>query len=447
MKNRKWPIATTVMLLAILCFWAGCKTTVPVSYTEPARLDMSGINRVAIDSDNTQVATALSQRLSSGSRFTVATEAELSGWEQWKTERQAMEELANHQAQAVEVGSADLVRAYSGNAVRADSSYLGKTIKVAAVVREIGQSSGGNYFVRLEGVGNDSVDVFFAPSEMSGVAAVDRGQTITVFGECRGYNPPDMADTAEILRILGAGRSVNVVDATFPVDALKDYPGPIDAVIALNTTSSVQDDTRTDRRPRRDSNGNEVKDSAGKTVYQNVIIHDRTVTVNVGYEVLRARDSFRIGDGTKSATSVRVSNENPSQLPAPAELVSQTINGPVDGVVSEIVPTQRSLSITLAKESENKDAKKEMGDADKLAKAKNYAEAAAAYGRVYAKYKNFAAGYNQAALTEVAEGTEAAVELMEALSKATGNAEAQSALAGMQKRNAGNQMAAAQLSQ
>jgi threonine synthase len=83
-----------------------------------------------------------------------------------------------------------------------------------------------------------------------------------------------------------------------------------------------------------------------------------------------------------------------------------------------------------------------------MVKDKDYKGAAAASGNIYAKYKNFAAGYNQAVLTEATEGTAKAVGLMESLAKAfPDNAEAQSTLKGMQSRNASNQAAAAQLSQ
>jgi hypothetical protein len=447
MKNKKRFMTAGVMLLAVLCILTGCTTTVPVSYTEPARLDMSGVNRIAIDSDDSQVTTAISQRITATGKYTVASAAELSEWKQWKIERQAMDVLANYQAQAIEVSAADLVRAYSGNAVRADSSYLDKAVKVTASVKEIGISSGGSYFVRLEGAGNDSVDVFFVSSEISGLAAVDKGQPITIIGDCRGYNLPNMADTAEILRILGAGRAVNIINATFPVDELKDYPGPVDAVITLETTSSVQDDSQTIKRPASDRNGNTLTDSDGKTIYRDVRVYERSVTVAMNFEVVRAGNLAPIGKGTKTATSPKSSNEDSSQLPSAADLVARTISGPVNEFTGEIVPTQRTLSITLAKESDNKEAKKEMSAAEKLVKAKNYTDAAAAYGRIYAQHKNFAAGYNHAVLTEVAAGTEEAVGLMEALAKATGNAEAQRTLAGMQSRNTANQMAAAQLAQ
>ncbi|MDR2740636.1 MAG: OB-fold putative lipoprotein [Treponema sp.] len=434
-----------IVIGVVISLLAGCKTTVPVAYTEPARLDLSGVNRVAIDSDDTQIVASVSQKITATGKYTVASTAELLEWKQWKKERQAMEALANHQGQAIEVSSTELVGEYTRNTARADSSYMGKTLKITAIVKEIG-SSKGRYFVRLD-AGSDSVDVFFVPSEESRLAAVDKGQTITIIGECNGFNRPDLEDTGEILRILGAGRSINVIDATFPVDGLKDYPGEVDAVIFLNTTSSVEDDTHTDKRAAVDSNGKTITDADGNTVYRNVIIYDRSVTVNIDYQVVRTRDSSLIGEGTKSATSAKSSNEDQSKLPAPADLVARTTDKPLNEFASEIIPTQRSISLTLVKEPDNKEAKKEMAEAQKLVKAKNYPDAAAAYGKIYAKYKNFAAGYNQAVLTEVAAGTEAAVGLMETLSKETGNSIAQSTLKGMQDRNAANRKAAAQLSQ
>jgi hypothetical protein len=445
-KNRKWLMAATAVLPAVLCLLAGCKTTVPVTYTEPARLDLSGVNRVAIDSEDPQVVTSVSEKITATGKYTVASAAELSEWKQWKAKRQAMEALAAYQGRAVEVSAADLVGEYARNTARADSLYDGKTLKITSVVKEIG-SSRGSYFVRLEGAGNDSVDVFFVSSEERRIAAIDKGQTIAVIGECNGFKMPNLEDTGEILRLLGAGRSINIIDATFPIDGLQDYPGAVDAVITLNTTSSVRDDSRIVKKPARDSNGKAITDSEGNPVSQDVTVYYRSVTVNIAYQVERARNGSLIGEGTKSAVSGESANEIQSQLPASADIAAKTIDKPLNEFVAEIVPTQRSISLTLAKESDNKEAKKEMSEAEKLVKAKNYADAAAAYGKIYAAYKNFAAGYNQAVLTEVAEGTEAALGLMEALSKTSNNPMAQDTLKGMQSRNAANQRAAAQLSQ
>jgi hypothetical protein len=421
----------TVISLGLL----GCQTTVPVSYTEPARLDLSGVDRIAIDAEDSQIIASLSQKITESGKYTVASEQELREWKQWKAERQAMAELAAYQGQATEISAANLVGEYARNTARADSAYLGKVLKISALVKEIG-SSGDRYFVRLEGAGNDSVDVFFDPLEESRIASVDKDQTITVIGECNGFKRPDLQDTAEILRLLGAGRSINIINATFPVEGLTGYPGAVDAVIILNTTiASVQDDSRVENRAVG-------KDANGNTVYQDVTVYIRAVTVNLDFQIENTRDGSLIAQGTKSA---RGGDSATGGFPAADNIAASTSRGtPLDEFAAEIVPTQRYISLTLAKESENKEAKKEMGDAEKLAKAKNYADAAAAYGRIYASYSNFAAGYNQAVLTEIATGSKEAIELMEALLKETDNAMAQSALEGMQQRNTANQSAAAQ---
>jgi hypothetical protein len=219
--------------------------------------------------------------------------------------------------------------------------------------------------------------------------------------------------------------------ATFPVDP-KEYPGPVDIVLSMNTKTSAKDTSNT------------VEDSYGNVVQTSFT---RTVTIDVTYQVVRARDLSPIGQGTKSASAEDDNYESQSKLSSASDIAAQIFNKPLEEVVGEMIPTQRSLTITLEKEKSDKQAKKAMGDADKLVKAKDYKAAAEAYGRVYAQHKNFAAGYNQAVLTEAADGVEPAVKLMEALAKASGNATAQSALTGMRQRLAANQKAAEQLSE
>jgi hypothetical protein len=424
--------------VAVISLLTGCSTTIPVTYTEPARLNMSGVKRVAISSSDSRIIAPLSQKIAESGKYTVAPESELFDWIQWKEGRRVLAELADYQKQAAEISAAELVGEYARNTARADSSYMGKTLKITAVVKEIG-SSGGRYFVRLEGADNDSVDVFFISSEESRIAAVDKGQTITVIGKCNGFKRPDLEDTAEILRLLGAGRSINIIEAAFPVEGLEDYPGAVDAVIFLSyTITSVADDSRVESRAVG-------KDADGNTIYRDVKVYIRTVTVNLDYQIESTRNGSIIAQGTKSAKGSDSSESGP---PDATGIAARAIFNPLNEFASEILPTQRSTSLTLAKEKENKEAKKEMSEAEKLVKAKNYADATAAYGKIYDKYKNFAAGYNQAVLTEVAAGTEEAIVLMEVLiQKEPGNTLAQSTLKGMQDRNAANQATAEQLSQ
>jgi len=428
----------TMLLLLVFCFLFGCQTTVPITYTEPARLNMSRVNRVAIDSNNADVGNYVSQNLTATGKYTVATAAELAEWKSWRSEQHTLQQLASLQATATEISAADLVGVYAANAVRADSQYNGRLLKITAVVNEIQVSSKGRYFIRLVGAGGDSVVVYFVSDETRKIAAVDKGQTITIFGVCSGRNLPDMEDTAEILRILGAGSTVNIVDARFPVEGLRDYPGAVDAVISLNTAVSVQNDSHVEERSRVVNN---------QVTRYNVTVYDRAAAVNINYQILRTRDSSLIGEGVKTATSRKYSNEDRSQLPDPTNLARSTMEIPLAEFVREIVPTQRTIPVTLVKESENKNAKKEMRAAESLVKEGKYAEASVEFGRIYASYRNFAAGYNQAVLTEATEGTETALGLMQALFQATSNPLAQTTLSEMQRRNAANQQAANQLSQ
>jgi len=420
------------LVLATLIF-SGCATpSVPIKYTEPGRLDMSGISRIVIDSDNAQVTSEISRRLTATGKYSLASADELLEWRQWV-------KLASYQAPAIEIKPATLVETYLANAVRADSSYNGKMLRTNGVVKEIGVTSKNRYFVRLE-VGKNAVDVFFDSSQLTQVASINKGNTITVVGQCVGFKRPEMDDTAEILRILGAGQSVNIINAIFPVG---DYPGKVDAIVLLHTIFNLDNSSRSGTATEYIG-----KDSNGKSIYQEVTVtyYERVGSLNINYQIIHSRNFSIIGQGTKSATSSKYSNRDPSQLPSASDIASRIIEKPLVELSREMVPTERTININLAKEENNKEAKKEMGEADKLVKAKEYNAAAESYGKIYAKYKNFAAGYNQAVLTEGVEGTVAAIVLMEALAKETNENLAITTLAEMQNRNKANQQAAQQLS-
>jgi len=271
MKNKLFGFGAawaTAMLLLVLCLFPGCQTA------QAVRWDMNGIKRIAIDSRDSDIANSFSQKLTETEKYTVATEAELADWKRWRDERQAMEEkkkqsdanyermkndyekmktdherMKNYYERAIRISAADLAKEYEANAVRADGTYSNKDIRITGVINEIG-SSRGRYFMRLVGSGKDSVILYFNSSETSKVASVNKGQTITVIGKCKGRNPTDNDDIAEIRRTLGGGDAVIIDDATFPVTlvapavpalgadnyVLKDYTGPVDAIITLNAS-------------------------------------------------------------------------------------------------------------------------------------------------------------------------------------------------------------------
>ena len=430
MKKRISTLLLMVVLLLGLCFFIGCATKIPITFTEPARLNMSGINRIAIESNNPQLASTLSQRLTSAGKQ-IGTVAEVAEWRAWN-------EIASRQAQAVTITAVNLARAYSENVPRADSNYgNGKTLIITGVVSEIDQMN-RQYYVSLTGQGNEMIMIFFNASELSRIQALNKGQTINVVGDCYGRNVPRDESIAEILRLLGGSRTINVDNANFTVP--NTYPGALDGLITVNVNPQVNRSTSTVTQSYRGSDG--------QTYTQQVPSYDTKVVVNISYQVMNIRNNSIVGQGTKTATSNSSSTTDSSQLPAIEQnLMRITLVRPQNEFIGEVVPLQRTIEVTLAKETENNIAKKEMGVADRFVKSKDYAAAANAYGEVFANHKNFAAGYNQAVLTEATLGTEAAIVLMEVVFSTTNNPLAQTTLNQMHERNTANQRAAAQVSQ
>jgi len=111
-----------------------------------------------------------------------------------------------------------------------------------------------------------------------------------------------------------------------------------------------------------------------------------------------------------------------------------------------MVPTERTVNVVLEKsDSKDQEVKTAMREAKKLVDAKNYAAAANSYGKIYAETKDFAAGYNQAIITEVAKNTDEAIVLMQALAVSSKNTKAQTMLKEMNNRSAKNKQSAEQV--
>jgi hypothetical protein len=234
-KSHRLLAGLSVLLMAVIFSFTliGCQTT----YSGRIDPDMSNVNRIAIDLKShraVEMVDLFSEQISATGKYTVAPAAELGAWYQWKSEQENAQKKEKEQARAeIEISAADLVGAYTANTARSDSSYNGKLLKISGVVKEIGTSSKGSYFMRLSAPGqSDSVDVYFDRSELEDLQSVSKDQSITVIGRCTGKKPPDMEDTADILRILGGGSSINVIDAKFWIDIhFADYTGSLDAVI------------------------------------------------------------------------------------------------------------------------------------------------------------------------------------------------------------------------
>ena len=175
--------------------------------------------------------------------------------------------------------------------------------------------------------------------------------------------------------------------------------------------------------------------------------YTKVATVTIDYELIRIRTGASVGRGTAtSGKTAGMPNTDRSKLPTDTSVIATARGKTVKKIISDMVPTKRTLSLKLAKtDSTDPNIKTAMNEAKKLANAKDYANAAAAYGKIYAQSKDFAAGYNQAVMTEVAEGTDKAVVLMEAVAKSSNNQEAWSMLNEMRQRNSANQRAAEQM--
>lgn len=409
----------------------GCQTAVPVSYTEPARLDMRGINKIGIISNDSETAAEISTGLTGTSLYSIATSAEISEVQQWLRLQRLLRD-------ATETNAASMVKAYDANAMAANETYKGKAVKVSGTVTEIQERA-----IRL-GVGNDSVDVYIERSEVKKAATLSKGTSVELVGVCYGLDKPDSRDMGELFSILGGGKHVNVADALF---VASEYTGSVDALLILKTDGSATIETEKQKEAVRKADGTILKDAAGNTVYKMVENYTKVAIVNVDYELIRVRTGASVGRGTAtSGKTPGMPNMDRSKLPSDASVIASARSKTVKKIISDMVPTRRTLSLKLAKtDSTDPNVKTAMNEAKKLASAKDYANAAAAYGKIYAQTKDFAAGYNQAVMTEVAQGTDKAVVLMEEVAKSSNNQEAWSMLNEMRQRNSANQRAAEQM--
>ena len=430
-KNGCKKLIFAMITVGIAVLIAGCQTTIPVSYVEPARIDMGGISRIGMISNDSSAAATVSNALTNTGKYTVVDgKPEIDKLEAWQ-------QLKAYYSNAIEINANDLVSAYNSNAIRANSNYRGKTLVVNGTITDFEENA-----IRL-GVGKDAVDVYIEDSEREKAASLEKGSTVTIIGKCYGLDRPDLKDTGKILQILGGGQQVNIARATFYAPP-EDYIANIDAILYLTIKSSDKLDTREVKKPATDSEGNTIKDADGNTVYKNVIEYCRTADVTAAYEVDNLSGEV-IGDGRQSGSSSSGYNEDRKALTSTASLIDSAKKKILPKVISDLIPTEKTVSVVLEKsDSKDQGVKTAMSEAKKLVGEKDYAAAAESYGKIYAQSKDFAAGYNQAILTEVAKNTDEAIVLMQALVKSNGNPKAQTMLKEMEIRSAKNKKSAEQ---
>lgn len=423
MKSTKWTRRGIAFAVGLTALVTGCQTAIPISYTEPAKFNMAGISKVGIVSGDSSVTAEVTNALTSTGKYTIASADEIKELSAWLRQQERL-------AGGIEANAADLVSEYDANEVRADQKYDKKIIKVTGTVSEFQRGA-----VRL-GVGNNTVDVYIIKEEEDKVAALNKGDTITVVGSCSGLKSPESDGINEILSILGGGgKHVNIARASF---FIPEYKGAVDAVLTVRSGGSTRIESEKSQVSRK------LPD--GRTVYESVENFTKHATFAMDYNLVGTRDGSVRGTGDATGTAKSSSTTDRTRIQDDSSLISEAKKQPIKKLISDLVPTQQTLSVKLLKsDSQDKDVKAAMSEANKFVKSKDYAAAADAYGKIYADSKDFAAGYNQAVLTEVADGTEPALALMEALAKVSDRQEVHAMLDEMQKRNSANKRAAEQL--
>ena len=421
-----------MITLGLVVLIAGCQTMIPVSCTEPARVNMSGISKIGLITNDSSAGAMVSDALTNTGKYTVVPgESEINRYKAWQ-------DLRDYYDNAIEVKAADLVSAYSSNAIRANSTYEEETLIVHGTISDFQENA-----IRL-GVGNDSVDVYILPSEREKAASLEKGANVTIIGECYGLKAPDLKDTGEILRILGGGQHVNIAGASFYAPP-GEYTSSIDAFLYLNTSSSDKVESKKEKRAKKNSEGKTVVDADGNIVYKEITLYRRVADVTAGFKVENLSGKV-IGKGNYSQGQSTSYYENKDEMPNVSTLVETAKRKILPNIISDMVPTERTVNVVLEKsDSKDQSVKAAMKEAKKLVDAKNYAAAANAYGKIYAETKDFAAGYNQAILTEVAKNTDEAIVLMQALAVSSKNTKAQNMLKEMNSRSAKNKQSAEQV--
>lgn len=94
-------------------------------------------------------------------------------------------------SEAITVTAVDLWNAYEGNAVKADNTYKGKTVRVTGKISKIEKDifSGKPYLLLYCDPNNryrDYVHVYFKETETAKIADLENEQSIKIVGKCEG---------------------------------------------------------------------------------------------------------------------------------------------------------------------------------------------------------------------------------------------------------------------
>lgn len=103
-------------------------------------------------------------------------------------------------ADAIVITAEDLFAAYDENEVAADNQYKGKLLKVTGVINDIGKDILDDTYITLDtGEFIFSVQCYFKGDDADALAALTKGQTVTLVGKCDGMSMNVVMKKCEII--------------------------------------------------------------------------------------------------------------------------------------------------------------------------------------------------------------------------------------------------------
>lgn len=92
----------------------------------------------------------------------------------------------------IEITASELYRAYEANEVSADEQYKGKKMAVTGVVGNIGKDILDNPYISLKVDYFQSVNCYFSDKNNKVISQINKGQKVTIIGECAGLTLTDV---------------------------------------------------------------------------------------------------------------------------------------------------------------------------------------------------------------------------------------------------------------
>jgi hypothetical protein len=228
--------------------------------------------------------------------------------------------------------------------------------------------------------------------------------TVTATSKIRSTNYFTLVDYAEIERLQKSGASIeNHVDALFTGQ-----------IISMTTTDSNHVMEKTDP---------ETKNKIYETVY------DRETGLSFNYSFIRARDGTIVDIVTKQG---KATDHKPSwsSLKSFSQMGQEIVNSRLANLARDVAPyTAIESRYLMSDKTKDKELKNRMKEIAITVKEGNYKVALDSYLIIYQYYNNFAAAHNAAIMHEALGDLNAAAILMEKVGNETGNPQAYTVLA------------------